>query len=141
MSSNIKANATNTTPSDGSVSSPLKGGAIKAAIVSTRTKSPTSRRNSRFRNHPDNRGRENRSAFCMYVINFGRPRSCSVLPSGLRSNARDNHTVRLPATISRARSMVMISNICVTPPVGSGSAGMAMSMRKKSAKLLSSNSS
>ena len=72
-----------------------------------------------------------------FVTNFSRepPPSCR------RLKRSGSQIERRPAMSSSASSIVMTSSTCVAPPVGSGSAGSAMSSAKTIAKLRSPKTS
>ena len=56
--------------------------------------------------------------------------SCLAPVSSRRRQRSGSQTVRRPTISSSASSITITSNTCVTPPVGSGSAGTAMSMHE-----------
>ena len=62
-------------------------------------------------------------------------------PTSNRFQRSGSQMVRLPTINSSASSIVTTSSTCVTPPVGSGSAGTAISTMKTTANAFSPNTS
>ncbi len=63
----------------------------------------------------------------------------AVAPRSRRFQRAGNQIVRRPSTICAARTTVIASNTCVTPPVGRGRAGRNIRSMIVTAKLFSAN--
>ena len=119
---------------------PRKGGATNAIRDSANTSAPNTTRLTPWRSSDCRRGREKRSTLRIRAIRAPTNRSPE-LPGSSRRQLCGSQTVRRPTTSSRESSIVTSSNTWVTPPVGNGSAGTAISTMKTTAKPFSPNRS
>ena len=96
---------------------------------------------SEFSNSAVPRGRENRSTWRTRLTMKGIVFVVAVAPRSRRFHRAGSQIVVRPSTIWAARTTVIASKTCVTPPVGSGRAGTNISSMIVTAKLFSANTS
>ena len=123
------------------VSRPENGGARNALSASPNTSAPNTLLVTRCSNSRLARGRENRSNQRLRRSNAVTSFCREGAPSSSLFQRAGSQMHRRPTTSCSATSIVTASRTCVAPPVGSGSAGSAISSTKMSAKLRGPNSS
>lgn len=126
-----------TTANAGRVSRPENGGAKKAAKEKINTLTPKSPNANLLPSRLSSLGRENFSSFLMYFIRVGKTLFSMTEPKERFFQRSGSHRVLRPTITCRATSMAIISKMCVSPPVGTGKAGIASRITNKTPKLFS----